>query len=269
MLNTKYFFTILLTLYLFFTIKFIYAKDILKLSTTTSTENSGLLAVLHPAFEKKHNIRIDEIAVGTGKALKIGKYGDVDVVLVHAPKDEIKLVKQGYFVNRSLVMYNDFVILGPESDPANIALTKTAVKALTKIATKQATFISRGDNSGTHKKELFLWQQANIKPKGKWYAATGQGMGATLIIADNKLGYVLTDRGTQIAYADKINLKILFADNEKLFNPYHVLAVNPKKHRHVKYVLAKKYIDFVISKQGQKIIANYKKAGQQLFYPRP
>ena len=244
-----------------------WAEDILKLSTTTSTENSGLLAVLHPGFEKQNNIRVDIIAVGTGKALKIGGNGDVDVVFVHAPAAELKYVEKGDFIDRVAVMHNDFVIVGPENDPADIASARTVVEALMKIAQSQSPFISRGDDSGTHKKERQLWKQMAIEPKGSWYMAVGQGMGAVLRIADDKQGYALTDRGTQIAYSDKITLKVLSEGDSALFNPYHVMAVNPEKGSHIRYDLAKKYIDFVVSKKGQKIIADYKKGEEQLFYP--
>ncbi len=243
------------------------ADDVLMLSTTTSTENSGLLAVLHPAFEKQTGIKINVIAVGTGKALRIGSNGDVDVVFVHAPAAELKYVEQGAFIDRSAVMHNDFVIVGPENDPAGIATAKSVVEALTKIVEGHVTFVSRGDDSGTHKKEKQLWERVGIKPKGKWYAAVGQGMGASLWIADEKQGYILTDRGTHIAYLDKISLKVLYQGDPMLFNPYHVMAVNPEKHKHVRYDLAKQYIDFLVSEKGQAIIAEYKKAGQQLFYP--
>lgn len=244
-----------------------WAERILKVSTTTSTENSGLLAVLHPIFEKKNNIRIDVIAVGTGKALKIGANGDVDVVFVHAPAAELKYVDSGDFIDRTAVMYNDFVIVGPQHDPANIYSAKTATEALQKIANSKVPFVSRGDDSGTNKKEIQLWKQAKIEPKGEWYMAAGQGMGAVLRIADNKLGYALTDRGTQIAFSEKMTLKVQFEGDIALFNPYHVMAVNPEKGAHVQYGLAKKYIDFVVSKQGQGIIAMFKKGGEQLFHP--
>lgn len=245
----------------------VFAVEHLKLSTTTSTDNSGLLAVLHPVFEEKYNVKIDVIAVGTGKALKIGANGDVDVVFVHAPAAELEYVEKGDFINRKAVMHNDFVIVGPATDPANISSTQSASKALQNIAAAQADFISRGDDSGTHKKEKQLWQAAKVLATGNWYIQAGQGMGAVLKIADEKQAYALTDRGTQIAYADKMSLKVLFEGDDILFNPYHVMAVNPDKHSHAKYELAKKYIDFVISEQGQAIITNFKKSGQQLFYP--
>jgi len=244
-----------------------WAKEVLKLSTTTSTENSGLLAVLHPVFEKQNNIRIDVIAVGTGKALKIGGNGDVDVVFVHAPAAELKYVESGDFVDRIAVMHNDFVIVGPGDDPAGIATAKSVVEAFQQIANSKSAFISRGDDSGTHKKELQLWKQAKVEPKGDWYMAAGQGMGAVLRIADNKQGYALTDRGTQIAFSDKIALKVQFGGDDALFNPYHVMAVNPNKGPHIRYDLAKKYIEFITSKQGLAIISGLKKGDQQLFYP--
>jgi tungstate transport system substrate-binding protein len=244
-----------------------HAQQRLKLSTTTSTDNSGLLAVLHPVFEKMYDVKVDVIAVGTGKALKIGANGDVDVVFVHAPAAELKYVDSGDFIDRQAVMHNDFVIVGPKADPAQLSAADSATQALSRIASNKAEFISRGDDSGTHKKEKALWQQAGIVPKGDWYIQAGQGMGAVLKIADEKQAYALTDRGTQIAYADKMNLAVVFAGDQALFNPYHVMAVNPQKHKFVNYELAKQYIDFVTGKQGQQIIAGFKKSGQQLFYP--
>lgn len=243
------------------------AVEHLKMSTTTSTENSGLLAVLDPVFEAKYNVKVDVIAVGTGKALKIGSNGDVDVVFVHAPEAELKYVEQGDFIDRRAVMHNDFVIIGSVTDPANIAQAKSASEALQRIAKAKASFISRGDDSGTHKKEKQLWLAADVKPEGSWYIQAGQGMGAVLTIADEKQAYAMADRGTQIAYADKISLKVLFDGDEALFNPYHVMAVNPVKQPHVNYGLATKYIEFVTSKEGQAIIADFKVSGQQLFYP--
>ena len=262
MINNKFFLILLLLV-----IQPSWATDILRLSTTTSTENSGLLDILNPAFEEKYNIKLNIIATGTGKALKIGSRGDVDVVFVHAPAAELEYVKQGDFIDRSTVMYNDFVIVGPVDDPAGIASVKTVVEALVKIANSQSAFISRGDDSGTHKKEKELWKLAKLEPKGNWYSSVGQGMGAVLRIANDKQAYTLSDRGTQIAYSDKINLKIKFEGNPKLFNPYHVMAVNPKKHKHVRYDLATKYVAFITGKEGQDIINGFRKAGQQLFYP--
>ena len=243
------------------------AVEHLKLSTTTSTENSGLLAVLHPVFEAKYDVKVDVIAVGTGKALKIGSNGDTDVVFVHAPAAEMVYVEKGDFIDRQAVMHNDFVIVGPQADPAGIAKVETTVQALQLIAKAKYEFISRGDDSGTNKKEKSLWDLAEINPTGKWYVQAGQGMGAVLKMADEKQAYTLTDRGTQIAYSDKMSLQVLYEGDKTLFNPYHVMAVSPAKHIHVNYDLAKKYINFMTSEQGQAIIASYQKAGQQLFYP--
>lgn len=243
------------------------AADRLRLATTTSTDNSGLLAVLNPAFEDKFDVKVDVIAVGTGKALRLGANGDVDVVLVHAPRAELEYVSSGHFIDRTAVMHNDFVIVGPASDPANIASAGNAAGAFSRIASAKADFISRGDDSGTHKKEQALWDNATLPvPSASWYVAAGQGMGAVLKIADEKQSYALTDRGTQIAYADKMDLSVLFEGDEVLFNPYHVMAVNPARHS-VKYELAKRYIKFITSSEGQRIIANFRMRDQVLFHP--
>lgn len=243
------------------------AEEILRMSTTTSTENSGLLAELNPIFEKKYNIRLDVIAVGTGKALKLGENGDVDVVFVHAPEAEMEFVTAGFGIDRKAVMHNDFIIIGPKTDPSNVKNAATAIDAMKKISIGSTAFISRGDDSGTHKKELELWRQAGITPTGNGYIAAGQGMVAVIKIADEKLAYTLTDRGTYISFQDKTELQILHEGDKDLFNPYHIIAVNSEIHKHVRYDLAKKYIDFVISQEGQKLIADFKKNGQQLFYP--
>jgi tungstate transport system substrate-binding protein len=244
-----------------------WAANVLRLSTTTSTENSGLLLVLNPVFEKKYGAKLEVIAVGTGKALKMGSQGDVDVVFVHAPTAELKYVASGDFIDRAAVMHNDFVIVGPKSDPANIATAASAVEALQRIAQTQSVFISRGDDSGTHKKEKTLWKDSGVKPSGHWYMEVGQGMGSVLTMSDEKQGYALTDRGTQIAFADKLSLQVAYEGDKALFNPYHVMAVNPKKHKGAQYMLAKKYIAFVTSAEGQAIIEDFRKGGQQLFYP--
>lgn len=243
------------------------AQEILKMSTTTSTDNSGLLKYLHEHYQAETGVQVAVIAVGTGKSLKLGANGDVDIALVHAPAAELEYVEQGWFVDRKAVMYNDFVIVGPENDPAGIKSAKTAAEALSKIAESGTDFVSRGDDSGTHKKELELWQAAGIEPKGSWYIAAGQGMGAVLKLADEKLGYALTDRGTQIAFAEKMDLVVLSEGDKALGNPYHIMAVNPQKHSHVRYDLAKQYTDFITSDTGQKLIADFKVNGQQLFYP--
>ncbi len=241
----------------------------LRIATTTSTDNSGLFTVLHPAFENVYDVRLEVIAVGTGKALKMGARGDADVVFVHAPVAELAYVASGDFIDRKAVMHNDFVLIGAASDPANISEAISAVDALQRIATMptdKTIFVSRGDNSGTHKKELQLWQMAAISPDGVWYWKVGQGMGAVLTITDEKQVYTMTDRGTYLAYTDKISLPILFEGDEALFNPYHVMAVNPIKHPHVQYQLAQAYIDFITGEVGQKIINEFQIEGQQLFY---
>lgn len=243
------------------------AEERLRMSTTTSTQDSGLLGVLLPPFEKKHNCKVDVIAVGTGQALKIGETGDVDVVFVHARKLEDKFVADGFGVNRRDVMYNDFVIIGPKDDPAHIAKAGTAAEALKMITAGKATFISRGDNSGTNTKEKELWQAAGVEPKGGWYIEAGQGMGPVITMATERQGYTLTDRGTYNAFkGNKTDLVILFQGEKGLFNPYGVIAVNPKKHPHVKYDLAMRFIDYVTGSEGQRIIAGYKAHGEPVFF---
>ncbi len=241
----------------------------LRLATTTSTENSGLLAVLNPPFEKRFGITVDVIAVGTGKALRLGRTGDVDLVMVHARAAEDKFVAEGFGVNRRNLMYNDFVLLGPAEDPAGIKGCGSAKEALRAIAAKRAPFISRGDDSGTHKKELLLWKGAGISPRGAWYAEAGQGMGAVLRMADEKGAYTLADRGTFLAMSKKLKLRVLCEGDPELFNPYGVIAVNPARHEHVKYVEAMTYIGWVTSPEGQAIIRSFgvKKFGRPLFIP--
>lgn len=243
------------------------AEERLKMSTTTSTQDSGLLKVLLPHFEKKNNCKVDVIAVGTGQALKLGEAGDVDVVFVHARRLEDKFVADGFGVNRKDVMYNDFVIIGPRNDPAGIARAKTAAEALRLIATKGSTFISRGDKSGTHTKELELWKAAGAETKGSWYIEAGQGMGPVITMATELRGYTLTDRGTYNAFkGQKTDLAILFQGEKGLFNPYGIIAVNPKKFPHVKHDLAMKLIDYVTGTEGQKIIEGYKAHGEPVFF---
>lgn len=243
------------------------AEQVLKMATTTSTENTGLLPVLNAPFEKKHTARIDVIAVGSGKAMKLGESGDVDIVFVHDPDAEEKFMAAGNGVDRKPVMHNDFVVVGPETDPAGVRNAKTTDEAFRKIAAAKAGFVSRGDESGTHVKEKTLWRKAGLRPEGEWYLSVGQGMGAVLRMADDKAYYALTDRGTFLASKDKLTVKLLFEGDPALFNPYHVMAVNPKKHKHVNYELAKKYIDYVTGTEGQKTIADFKVADQPLFYP--
>jgi len=241
----------------------------LKLATTTSTDNSGLLQALLPPFEQSYNIKVDVIAVGTGKALTLGRNGDVDVVLVHAREAEDRFVHGGYGVNRRDVMYNDFVIVGPPNNPAGIRGSQKASQAFKKIAAVQALFISRGDDSGTHKKELSLWKVAEVAPGGAWYMETGQGMGASLQIANEKRGYVLADRGTYIAYRDKVTLEVLCEGDPVLHNPYGIIAVNPVRHPHVRYMESMMLIAWVTSPEGQRIIEGFKRDGKVLFFPWP
>jgi tungstate transport system substrate-binding protein len=243
------------------------AAERLRMSTTTSTENSGLLAVLLPPFEEANDCKVDVISVGTGKALKIAEAGDVDVVLVHARTLEDKFVAEGFGVNRKDVMYNDFVVLGPAADPAGVKGAKTTAEAFARIAEKQATFVSRGDESGTHQKEKEIWQAAGVKPAGAWYVESGQGMGEVIVMATEKGAYTMADRGTYNAFKkEKTDLAIVFDGEEGLFNPYGVIAVNPKKHPHVKYELALKFIDYITGSEGQKIIADYKVDGDPIFF---
>ncbi|MDO8747055.1 MAG: extracellular solute-binding protein [Thermodesulfovibrionales bacterium] len=224
-----------------------------------------------PIFEKKTGIKVDVVAVGTGAAIEIGRRGDADVVFVHAKEQEIKAVEEGYFVNRHDVMYNDFVIIGPVNDPVKIHGIKSAADAFKKIAENAHLFISRGDNSGTHTKELSLWKKTVIEPKGqRWYLEVGQGMEKTQRIADEKRAYTLTDRGTWLATKDKDKLEmvIVLEGDPILFNQYGVMAVNPQKHKHIKYKEAMEFINWIISKEGQHAIASFRdKHGNQLFIP--
>ncbi|MBU0567599.1 substrate-binding domain-containing protein [bacterium] len=241
----------------------------LRMSSTTSTDNTGLFEALNPPFEKKYGVKVDVIAVGTGKALRLAQNGDVDITFVHAREREIKFVEEGFGVNRREVMANYFMIAGPVSDPVKVKEAKTAVEAFQRIAKAKAFFISRGDDSGTHTKEKSIWQEAGIAPKGDWYLETGQGMGATLTIADEKQAYTLIDRGTYLKYLDKIEIRGVFEkQSPALYNPYGIIAVNPARHPHSKYTLALGYIAWVTSPEGQKIIANFKdKTGKALFTP--
>lgn len=241
----------------------------LKISSTTSTDNTGLFNALNPPFEKMFDCRIDVIAQGTGKALKTGELGDCDLVFVHSRPAEDQFIAEGYGVNRRDVMYNDFVIIGPKNDPAGIYGVKNAADSLARIAQNKATFISRGDDSGTHKLEKELWKNAGIDPQGIWYIETGQGMGAVLQIAYERGAYAISDRGTYLAYKNKIDLEILTEGDPLLFNPYGIIAVNPARHPSVNYTLAMAYIGWVTSPEGQRIIREFgkDKFGQPLFIP--
>ena len=239
-------------------------------SSTTSTQDSGLFEHLLPLFKSKTGITVKVVAQGTGKALDTGRRGDSDVVFVHAKSQEDKFVADGDGVKRFPVMYNDFVLIGPKSDPAGVKGMKDVGKALTQIKDKKADFISRGDRSGTHSAELRLWKAAGVdieKDKGAWYKAIGQGMGAALNTAGAGKAYVLSDRATWIHFKNKGDLAILVEGDKRMFNQYGVMLVNPAKHPNVKKDLGQTFIDWLISPEGQKAIANYKIDGEQLFYP--
>lgn len=239
----------------------------LRLATTTSTENSGLLAYILPDFEKKNNIKIDVIAVGSGKAMKLGENGDVDVLLVHSPEDEQKFMDAGFGVNRRPVMVNDFVLVGPADDPAGVKKSKNLSEALNKIKTGQVYFLSRGDNSGTNAKELLLWKSVGGAPDAKYYLEVGQGMEATLQMTKEKAGYTLSDRGTYLAVGKKMGLAVVFEGDPILNNPYSVIAVNPARYAAVKYNEAMKFIEWITSPETQKLIESFKVEGESLFHP--
>lgn len=238
-----------------------------RLATTTSTENSGLLQDLLPRFKAATGYDVHVIAVGTGKALRMGRDGDVDVVLVHAPAAEQKFVDEGYGEQRLPVMYNDFILVGPASDPAGLADAVNLDDALMRIAQTQSMFVSRGDDSGTHKKELSLWKQAGVTPQGGWYREAGQGMGKVLQMAGELDAYTLTDRGTWLAYRDKSQLKVAYQGDEGLFNPYAIIEVNAKRYPDLNHEGAKALILWIRGAQGQEAIAAFRKSGEQLFTP--
>jgi tungstate transport system substrate-binding protein len=239
-------------------------------ASTTSTQDSGLFGYLLPIFTQKTGITVKVVAQGTGQALDTARRGDADVVFVHAKSQEEKFLSEGHGVKRFPVMYNDFVIIGPKSDPAKIKGTKDVGEALKKLKDAQATFISRGDRSGTHSAELKLWKAVGIdieKDKGPWYKSIGQGMGAALNTAQASNGYVLSDRATWIHFKNKGDLQIMVEGDKRLFNQYGVMLVNPAKHPNVKKELGQQFIDWLVSPEGQKTIAGYKIDGQELFFP--
>ncbi len=245
-------------------------EKFITVASTTSTEQSGLFKHLLPVFQQKTGIQVRVVALGTGQSLDMGKRGDADVVFVHAKPLEEKFVAEGFGVKRFEVMYNDFVLVGPKSDPAKVGGTKDIVAALQKIKAAQTPFASRGDKSGTHFAELELWKVAGIdiaKDKGPWYRDTGSGMGPTLNTAAGMNAYALTDRGTWLSFKNRADLVISVEGDQRLFNQYGVILVNPAKHPHIKKEMGQAFVDWVISPEGQKAIADYKIGGEQLFFP--
>jgi len=246
------------------------AEDSIIVQSTTSTQNSGLYDHILPMFEDETGIKVNVVAVGTGQALENGRRGDGDVLLVHAKPAEEKFVAEGYGVERHDVMYNDFVIVGPADDPAGVKGMDDAPAALAKIAEEEAVFASRGDDSGTHKKEMSLWDVAGVDPSeasGTWYRETGSGMGATLNTGTGMDAYVMTDRATWISFGNKGDHEILVEGDPALFNQYGVIMVNPEKHPNVNVDAAQTFIDWILSEEGQSAIASFEVQGQQLFTP--
>ena len=246
------------------------ADQFIVVQSTTSTQNSGLFDHLLPPFQDRTGVEVRVVAVGTGQALKNAQNGDGDVLLVHAKAAEEQFVAEGWGVKRSDVMYNDFVIVGPAADPAKLSGLRDAPAALKQLAASRAVFVSRGDDSGTHKKEQELWQLAGVDPttaSGAWYRETGSGMGATLNTAVGMSGYSLTDRGTWISFKNKADFRVLVEGDSLLFNQYGVILVHPAKHPHVKAAAGQQFIDWLLGLEGQKRIADYKIDGQQLFFP--
>lgn len=246
------------------------AERFITLASTTSTENSGLFSHILPMFSEKTGIEVRVVAVGTGQAIRLARNGDADVLLVHHKASEEKFVAQGFGVERFEVMYNDFVLVGPQTDPAGIRESKEAAEALARIAEAQARFASRGDDSGTHKTELGLWKHAEIDvaaASGTWYREMGAGMGATLNSATGMSAYTMSDRATWTSFANKGDFAVLVEGDPALFNQYGVILVSPKRHRHVKADDGQALINWLLSPEGQKAIATFKVDGQQLFYP--
>ncbi|MFD1564028.1 substrate-binding domain-containing protein [Haloarchaeobius amylolyticus] len=248
------------------------AGEELALATTTSTYDTGLLDEINAAFQERFGAQVAANAQGTGQAIESARNGNADVILVHARSQEDEFMRNGYGVNRRDLMFNDFVIVGPSDDPAGVSDTEQATAAFEAIADVQAMFVSRGDDSGTHTKEMVIWAEASSEPGGEWYQETGDGMGDTLMIADESNAYTLADRGTFLSMQDNLDLEILLqgpieGGPELLANPYGIMAINPEIHPNVNYQLAMAYIGFVTSPEGQDVIGNYTSNGQQLFFP--
>jgi tungstate transport system substrate-binding protein len=244
-----------------------YAQERLRMATTTSVQDSGLMTYLLPYFEKTCQCKVDVIAVGTGQALKLASSGDVDMVVVHDPQSEMRFVREGFGINRRTFMVNDFVILGPPADPAGIRGLADAAQALARISKAGATFISRGDESGTHQREKALWQKAAIKPAGPWYLEIGQGMGAALTMASEKQAYTLTDRATYLARMKQLGIVVLVEGDAELLNSYSVIQVNPVRFPQAKSNLARRLCDWFCSPEGQELIGAYSVGGHRLFTP--
>ena len=244
-----------------------FAAGDIRLATTTSTENSGLLKVILPVFEAKYGGKVRVVSVGTGAALKLGENGDADVVLVHARSLEDKYMAAGFGAVRRDVMYNDFIIVGPKRDPAGVRGSKDVIAAMKKISASGAKFVSRGDESGTHQMEKNYWKSAGVSAQGAWYVSSGQGMGQVLTMAGQFEGYTLTDRATYAAYKDKTGLETLVEGDPRMFNPYGIIAVNPQKHPTVNYQGAMALVNWMTAPEGQQAIAAFKINGVQMFFP--
>ena len=241
------------------------------LATTTSTRDSGLLDELLPLFEKQTGIRVNVVAVGSGQALELGRRGDADLLLTHAPAAEKEFIKQGFGTKRQLVMHNDFVLVGPHSDPAKVLGEPSITTVFRKISEAESGFLSRGDNSGTHMKEKIIWKAAKVAPKGGWYLEGGSGMAQTLRIASEKRAYTLSDRGTFLSQKKHLQLEIVSEGDLLLKNQYAVLTISPKKHPHLNHAAARKFAEFLLTEETQKVIAKFgvKKYGQPLFFRNP
>jgi tungstate transport system substrate-binding protein len=239
--------------------------DTLRMAVTTSFHNSGLAEILLPEIKKDTGIELQLLVVGTGQAIRLGKAGDVDAILVHSRAAEEAFIAAGYATHRREIMYNDFVIVGPASDPANVAGAASITEALQRISAAKPRFVSRGDDSGTHKKEMSLWAEAGIVPKGKWYASVGAGMGAALNTAAGLNAYILSDRASWLNFGNKGDLAILYAGDAELFNQYAYLPINPAKHPHVKADLARKLETWLTSDRAKALIDGYRLQGEQLF----
>ena len=244
-------------------------ERILRLATTTSTVDSGLLTVLVPRFETFSGLKVMVTSAGSGAAMKLAESGKADVVLVHSRADEDAFVRAGFGIDRRDVMYNDFIILGPPRDPAQVKTARGLKDALLRIVESGATFVSRGDESGTHEKEKACWREAGREPSSRQYISTGQGMGEVLVTASNLRGYTLSDRATYSAYRTRLELEPLVEGDPMLFNPYGVIAVNPARQPQVNYKGAKQFIDWITGPEGRRAITNFRVNGQQLFYPTP